>query len=613
MIQVFLNSTALSADNVALSSFSGQFTVAGSPANTTATVQALNPVASATNVPLNTIIQVEYNQALLASTINKTNVTLYQYSTGTYLTPTLSLVGNGQVINIAPTSNLVAGSQYQVYVTGSVQNTDGLAVQAYAYNFTAGTAVDTAAPTIVSQAPTNNATNIGTNASVAVNFNKAINPISVTGSTIQLSAGSTTETPSSVSFSPDYTRVSIIPQAPLPPSTQMTVTISGVTSEAGKAAAKTTTTFTTAAQPDFVAPQVTSSSVLSGQTNVPVNSVFSMTFSKAMDIGSYGGPTDVGLYEYSTGQYVAATVSWSADQTTIFMVPKSPLAVGTQYELYSYYMTDLSGNPQQNFSIAFTAAFTTNTTAPTVINTSPENSETAVPVNAPVQILFSEPIQPTSISQITVTTGGNAVAVTPTFSDANQLLTLTPTLPLLASNATYTITITGVKDTAGNLMSGAVTNTFQTGPTFNLLHPSVTVTDPQNGTTGVGTNVAPKVLFSARLNPLSVVTSSNEAYNHGSVELYNNATGQFVPATVSMSADRLTAIITPSAALLPNTSYGIYVGYGANYYDVAGNYGYATYDNFVTGSSRTRPMPRLAPSVRRTCRVEFQSTHRSSR
>ena len=132
VIQVFLNSTALSADNVALSSFSGQFTVAGSPANTKAVVQAVNPFASATNVPLNTIIQVEYNQALLASTLNNTSVTLYQYSTGTYLTPTISLVGT-QVINIAPTSNLVAGSQYQVYVSpnNAVTNTDGLAVQAY--------------------------------------------------------------------------------------------------------------------------------------------------------------------------------------------------------------------------------------------------------------------------------------------------------------------------------------------------------------------------------------------------------------------------------------------------------------------------------------------------
>src|SRR5208337_3558530 len=126
-------------------------------------------------------------------------------------------------------------------------------------------------------------------------FNKAINPISVTGSTIELSAGATTEVPSSISFNSSYTRVSVVPQAPLPPSTQMTFAISGVTSEAGKSVATTTTHFTTAAQPDFTAPYVASSSVVSGQTNVPVNSAFSMTFSKPMDIGSYIA-ADVNVY-----------------------------------------------------------------------------------------------------------------------------------------------------------------------------------------------------------------------------------------------------------------------------------------------------------------------------
>src|SRR5271157_659536 len=231
----------------------------------------------------------------------------------TALTPNCSV--SGGVITIAPTSNLVSGSQYQVYVdyASNVTNTDGVAVQAYAYNFTAGTAVDTAAPTIVSQAPTNTSTNIGTNTLVSVNFNKAINPISVTGSTIQLSGGSVTEVPSSIAFSPDYTRVSITPQAPLPVSTQLTVAISGVTSEAGKSVSAKTTHFTTAANPDFTAPVVISSSVLSGQTNVPVNSVFSLQFSKPMDIGSFTNNTNVGLYNYNTGQYVTSTISWSAD------------------------------------------------------------------------------------------------------------------------------------------------------------------------------------------------------------------------------------------------------------------------------------------------------------
>jgi hypothetical protein len=596
IIQVTLNSSALSADNVALTNFSGQFTVAGSPANTTATVQAVNPFVSATNVPLNTVIQVEYDQALQASSVtcngSSGSVRLYQYSTSSALTPNCSV--SGGVITITPTSNLVAGSEYQVYVdyASNVTNTDGLAVQAYAYNFTAGTATDTAKPTITSEAPTNGST-VGTNSAVSVNFNKAINPISVTGTTIDLSAGSTTEVPESISFNSAYTRVSIVPQAPLPPSTAMTLVINGVTSQAGIAVAKTTTTFNTEAQPDFTAPYVVSSSVISGQTNVPVNSAFSMTFSKPMDIGSNQGPTDVYVYNNNTGQYATTTVSWSANLTTITLVPSSPLLVGDSYQLGSYYMTDLSGNPQQNFAINFTAAFTANTTPPTVINTSPENAETAVPVNAPVQILFSEPIQPTSIGSITVKTGGNTIAVTPTFSDGNQLLTLTPTLPLLAADASYTITITGVEDTAGNVMSGTVTNTFTTGPTFNLIHPSVTVADPPANSIGVGTNVAPQVVFSERLNPLSVVTSSNELYNNGSVELYNNTTGQYVPVTVSMDPTRTIAIITPNSALNTYTQYEIYVGCSKSYYDVAGNYGNCYGSYFTTGSGTDTSHPTI--------------------
>ena len=257
-----------------------------------------------------------------------------------------------------------------------------------------------------------------------------------------------------------------------------------------------------------------------------------MTFSKPMDIGSYRSlQTSISITQHRPVRDHNRFLERRPDHD--FPGADQPAASRRQYELYSYYMTDLSGNPQQNFAINFTAAFTANTTPPTVINTSPENAETLVPVNAPVQILFSEPIQPTSIGSITVNTGGSPIAVTPTFSDGNQLLTLTPTLPLLAANAGYTITITGVKDTAGNVMSGTVTNTFTTGPTFNLIHPSVTVADPPTNSIGVGTNVAPQVVFSERLNPLSVVTSSNELYNNGSVELYNNATSQFVPVTVS--------------------------------------------------------------------------------
>jgi len=62
-------------------------------------------------------------------------VTLYQSSTATYLTPTCTVIGGGQVINIAPTGNLVSGSQYQIKVSSSVTDTGGVPVQAFTSSF----------------------------------------------------------------------------------------------------------------------------------------------------------------------------------------------------------------------------------------------------------------------------------------------------------------------------------------------------------------------------------------------------------------------------------------------------------------------------------------------
>src|SRR5260370_31110075 len=46
----------------------------------------------------------------------------------------------------------------------------------------------------------------------------------------------------------------------------------------------------------------------------------------------------------------------------------------------------------------------------------------------------------------------------------------------------------------------------------------------------------------------------------------------------------MTAIITTTTALQPNTSYQIYIAYGAWYYDVAGNSGNSYSSAFVTAS-----------------------------
>ena len=471
LIQVFLDQTLQDVyGNPLTSIYSGQFTVADILPNTPPVLVATNPFNGATNVPTNTVIQLAYNQPLLASTVNTTNIALYDNSLG-YVTPdSIGLDSTGQVILITPPEgSFVAGTGYQVWFnSNTVTNPNGLAAPSPGLNFTTGSTGDSAALTVKSLAPPNGAKNIGTNAGLNVVFNKAVNPITVTGSTIQLSGGGTTEVPSSISFSPDYTVVNIVPQAPLPPSTTMTVTVNGVQSVSGFKVTPQTSTFTTLSGPDLTAPYVISSSVTSGEANVPVNAVFTMQFNKPMNLNTFNPATVcVGPYPYWWYGYcytpVSATMSFSADMTTVYLVPSSNLGVGTQYYLSSSGTQDLSGNPQTGFAASFTTSFVSNATAPGVVNTNPDDGLTLVPTNTSVQVLFTEPIQPTSIGQVTLKAGSTPVTVVPSFLNGNQTLVLAPAVPLLPATG-YTLSISGVQDNAGNEMTSTTTANFTTGP-----------------------------------------------------------------------------------------------------------------------------------------------------
>ncbi len=94
--------------------------------------------------------------------------------------------------------------------------------------YTTGTGPDTTAPTVLSVSPPNGRSNVGDNAYVRVVFSKPVNPLTVNANTLQLLANGTDFVPDSITFSNSNQNVLIVPHAPLPDSTVMNITISGV-------------------------------------------------------------------------------------------------------------------------------------------------------------------------------------------------------------------------------------------------------------------------------------------------------------------------------------------------------------------------------------------------
>ncbi len=239
-------------------------------------------------------------------------------------------------------------------------------------------------------------------------------------------------------------------------------------------------------------------------------------------------------------------------------------------------MTDLSGNPQTNFCVNFYAGTGAVTTGPIVQQVSPPTGTTGVPINAPVEILFNEPISGASILGVTLKQGGTVVPTATTLYDGDQGIQLLPLVPL-APTTMYTINVTGVLDITGNAQSSFASQSFTTGTGTDLVAPTIVSTNPVSGATSVADTTTIQVVFSEPMDPASFDTNN-------SFRLYDDVTGKVVPATVSFSANYTTATLQPISNLTAGgVEYIMYIGYGSPYLDdLGGNRFSGTYITFTS-------------------------------
>jgi len=132
-------------------------------------------------------------------------------------------------------------------------------------------------------------------------------------------------------------------------------------------------------------------------------------------------------------------------------------------------------------------------------------------------------------------------------SNGNQTLALLPNGPLPGAT-TYTLTVAGLADLSGHVMSAPVTTTFTTGPGVDFSPPAALQVDSRPPVwTGVPTNALMRVHFSKQVT----VTAGN-------LLVYPTG-GNFLPGSVGVSADGLTATWTPTSPLQVETQYGVYL------------------------------------------------------
>ena len=558
--------------NIAFTATNGYFYVAASTAATAPSITSSSPAFYTNPTPPNAIFDFQFNTPLDSTTVNSTNIYLYDSVTGLHVPATYTMPQPNE-IRIVPTSNLTTGNYTYLYVTTGLHSSTSVPATATNPYFYINGAADNTTPTIVSAVPYNGAGNVGVNITPGFVFSKAIDPVSLNSSTFQIT-NSGTPLAGTYQINSTDTRIYFVPNAPLPASANLTMTLNGVLDLEGHPV-NFSSTFQTAAGPDFQQPTVLFTSIPSNGS-VPVNATLTATFSESMDINTFS-PNTFHIYDYTLGIDLPATITWNSIQNVAYLVPTTPLAAGRQYNLYIVNGTDLAGNVMQNVSYTFYTTFASASSGPTVVNVNPINGTTGLGLNAVIQAQFSAPIDPNSTTNVTLSTGGTPVATTQSFSASNTILQLVPAVPL-AANTTYTVKIMGVVDPAGNAVS-TYTYTFTTGAVVDLLAATAINSNPPGNYT-VGTNTVPKLIFNKPLNPITVNTNTFRMY------LYQ--TGQSIPLTVTPSANGLEVTMTPQVPLIPGTEY--YFQACCGFQDMDGNNGNGVNVYFYTGSgSDTTP------------------------
>ncbi len=225
-------------------------------ANTAPTVTSTSPAAGATGVSVSVKPTVTFSEAMDPASITSSTVRLLNSSSQpvAQAAGSPSLSADGKTATITPAANLSYKATYKVQVIGGTsgaKDTLGKPLASdYLQNpgFTTGDAPDTTAPTVSSTNPANGASNVVVTVKPTVTFSEAMDPTTITISTVQLldSAGAVvTQLAGSPSLSADHKVATITPAASLKERATYKIRViggsAGAKDEAGNALASTFT------------------------------------------------------------------------------------------------------------------------------------------------------------------------------------------------------------------------------------------------------------------------------------------------------------------------------------------------------------------------------------
>lgn len=299
------------------------------------------------------------------------------------------------------------------------------------------------------------------------------------------------------------------------------------------------------------APTVSETAPPDKAKNVGVDSPITVKFSSSIDPVTVNDKTFIVVDMTGTVDY--------RDRTAIF-TPSTPFERGRRYNaILTTGIKDLDGIPlRSNFTWAFETEGGPDTTVPTIVATVPRDRATDVSTTSSIRVVFSEPIDPSSIHQDTFFLN-EGIAGTYSYDEPSRTAALTPARPIPPATVMRVTVTKGVKDLAGNPLENDFTWSFTTASRSDQTAPRIITKTPGENAESVPVNSNVSVTFDEDVDPASL--QSNFALTGPS--------GEAVPARFSYDVASRTAVLDPESDLNFQTTYQVLIKRGVR--DLSGN------------------------------------------
>ncbi len=411
-------------------------------------------------------------------------------------------------VTFASSQPLQSNTTFSVTVNGLRDAAGNLMTNPFTSSFTTGSAVEFTHPTVSRVAPENGTQNVPVNVHYTVQFSKTMDPATLTPANLAL-LDNGKPVSGMVQVDASGTTASFIPDQPLSVREPVVVDLStGIQDIYGNSLNQAYTySFTTGDSPEIAPLHVAAVGPAMSSGKVGTNALIHLLFNEPVNLVT---ATSANIQVTSGGQPVPVMIALSAGDQRATITPVGGLAPNTQYTVTSTAgLTDLAGVALDNpGSFSFTTGSTTDATRATTYAFDPPNNSTGVPLNTLIDVVYTKPVDPTSVTPTGVLLyppqAGAGFPVEGSLSVSSDGSTVSfGANALLQPETRYCFETSGIQDDEGNAI-GSVQSCFTTGVSSATAAPTVVSMSPANGSFGVPLNAAVSIGFSAPMSSASM-------------------------------------------------------------------------------------------------------------